>query len=59
MSLLLKNYSPVEVIYLLIRFNKIKFFPWNTKNTYRNGIKKTHKHTKHSENNNTGKGYLV
>ena len=26
MTLLFKNYSLIEVIYLLIRFNKIKFF---------------------------------
>ena len=40
MSLFFKNYSLVEIMYLLIRFNKIKFFPWNTKNTDRNGINK-------------------
>ena len=30
--------SLVEVIYLLIKFNKNTFFPWNTNNTDRNGI---------------------
>ena len=38
MSLLFKNYSLIEVIYLLIRFNKIKLFLWNTMNTDRNGV---------------------
>ena len=33
MSLLFKNGSLAEVNYLLIRFNKTKFFPWNSKNT--------------------------
>ena len=40
MSLFFKNYSLVEIMYLLIRFIKIKFFPWNTKNSDRNGINK-------------------
>ena len=33
------------------RFNKTEFFPWNTKNTDRNGINKqsTHTYTKHLE----------
>ena len=31
MSLLFENYWLVKVIYLLIRFNKLKFFPWNKK----------------------------
>ena len=35
MSLLFQNYWFVEVIYLLIRFNKAKFFPWNMKNIKR------------------------
>ena len=43
MSLFFKNYSLVEIMYLLIRFNKIKFFLWNTKNTDRNGINKQNK----------------
>ena len=42
MSLLFKNYSLVEVINLLIRFDITKFFPWNRKKTNRNG---TNKHT--------------
>ena len=57
MSLLFNNYSLVEVIYLLIRFNKSKFFLSNKNNTDGNGVKKqhthththTHKHTKHLE----------
>ena len=31
MSLLFENYWLVKVIYLLIWFNKLKFFPWNKK----------------------------
>ena len=49
-----QNYSLVEVIYLLIRFNKIKFFPWNAKNTDKNGANKQNTHA-HSEIDNTGK----
>ena len=43
-----------EVTYLLTRFKKIKFFPWNTKNADRNGINKQTAHTynKHSEKDN-------
>ena len=37
MSLLLKNYSFIEVIYMLIKF-KTKFFMWNTKRDERNNI---------------------
>ena len=37
MSLLFKNYSLVELMYLLIRFNKNKSFLWNTNNTDRTG----------------------
>ena len=33
MSSLFKNYSLVAVMYLLVRFTKSKFFPWNTRNT--------------------------
>ena len=33
MYLLFKKYSYVEVIYLLIRFNKTRSFPSKTKNT--------------------------
>ena len=32
--------------YLLIRLNKIKFFPSNTKNTDRNGLNKQNTHKK-------------
>ena len=43
MSLFFKNCSLVEVMYVLIRFNKIKSFLRNTKNTGRNGVNsKTH-----------------
>ena len=45
MSLLFKNYSLFEVAYLLNRFNKTKFFPWNTKNTDRSGANKQNTHT--------------
>ena len=38
LSLLFKNYSLVEVPYLFIRFNKTKFFPWNTKNIDKNDV---------------------
>ena len=66
MSLLFKNYLPVEVIYLLIRFNKTlltsltsqtslfnKFFLWNTKNTDRNGVNEQNTHTPHTQKNIT------
>ena len=41
--MLFKNYSLVEVIHLLIRFNKTKPFLWNKKKTDKNGlnVKKT------------------
>ena len=43
MSLFFKNCSLVEVMYVLIRFNKIKSFLRNTKNTGKNGVNsKTH-----------------
>ena len=45
MSLLFKIFSPVEVTYLLPRFSKIKFFPWNTKNVDKNGVNKQNIHT--------------
>ena len=62
MSLFFRNYSPVEVTYLLLRFNK--FFPWNTKKTDRNGLNKqdTHFHTTHSEKDSIGlvnKGLVI
>ena len=44
MFLLFKNFSPVEVTYLLPRFSKIKFFPWNTKNVNKNGVNKQNIH---------------
>ena len=57
MSLLLKNYSLVEVTYLLIGFNKTKFFQLNKKNTDRNGVNKqiTRSHTSHSVKDYIGK----
>ena len=55
MPLLFKNYSLVEVAYLFIRCNKTRFFLWNTNNTDRNGVNKQKTHTKHLENDNTGK----
>ena len=47
-----------KVTYLLIRSNKVKFFPWNVNNADRNDVNKqnTHKHTSHREKDNTGKG---
>ena len=55
MSLVIKNYSFVEDIYLLIRFNKTEFFRWNPKNADRKGGNKqnTQPHTKDSEKDNT------
>ena len=54
MSFLFKNYSLVEVIYLLIRCYKTRFFLRNTNNTDRNGVNKqnTHTHT-HTHTPNT------
>ena len=58
MSSLFKNYSLIEVIYLLIKCNKTKFFLSSTITTDRNGVNKqnTHRDTKHSEKDNIGKG---
>ena len=52
MSFLFKNYSHVEVVYMLTRFNKTKFILWNTNITDKNGANKqnTHTYTKHSKN---------
>ena len=44
MPLLFKTHSLVEVINLLIRFNKTKFLPWNTKNTDRNGVNRQNRY---------------
>ena len=38
MSLLFQNYSLVEIIHMLIRFNENKSFPRDIKNTDRNDI---------------------
>ena len=53
-----KYFWLVEVTYLLIRFIKTRFFPWNTKNTDRYGVNKenTHTHTTHSQKDNIEKG---
>ena len=40
-----KYFWLVEVTYLLIRFIKTRFFPWNTKNTDRYGVNKEITHT--------------
>ena len=58
MSLLFKNCPLVEVTYWLIRFNKTKYFPWNTKNADRNGAYKQNKHRyiQHSEKDKIWKG---
>ena len=50
MPLFFKNCSLVEVMHLLIKFNKIMTFLWNTKNTDRNGPnRKRDKHQTHRE----------
>ena len=41
-SFVFKKYSPVEVIYLLIRCSATMLFLWNTNDTNRNGVIKTH-----------------
>ena len=50
MYFLFKNYPFVEVVYLLIRCNKTKFFLWNAKNTDRIGANKQNAHTKTHQN---------
>ena len=57
MSLLSKNYSLAEIIYMLIRFNKSKFFPSNTYNADGHGVntQNTHPHTPSTLKKN-GKG---
>ena len=45
MSLLFKNYSLVEVIHMLIKFNKTKSFLRNTKNTDTNSVNEQNKHS--------------
>ena len=59
MSLILKNYSLVEVIYLLIRFNNNKFFPWNKQYgemVEMMKINKTHTCTPNTQKDKNGKG---
>ena len=58
MSLLFKNCSLVEVMYLLISFNKTKSFLWNTKNTDRNGVN-SKTQTTHTQKKVFRKGLLV
>ena len=55
-SFLLKNYSLLKFIYLLIIFNNIKSFMWNTKNTDRNGLNEQNTHTTYREKHNFRKG---
>ena len=47
MPLLFKNYSIAEVMYLLIRLNKIRSVLCNTKNTDRNGVNEQNTHITH------------
>ena len=54
-SLLFKNYSLVDVIYLLIRFNKSKFFSRNRNSTDGNGINKQITCAPNTQKDNTGK----
>ena len=56
-SLLFKNYSLVEAIHLLIRFNKTKSFLWNIKTGDRNGINEQNTQTTHREKDNFRKWY--
>ena len=58
MSLLFKKYSLVEVLHLLIRFNKKWFFLWNTKNTEKdtNGQNVQKTHTTQAEKDNFRNG---
>ena len=49
MSLLLNYYTLVEVIHLMIRFNKTTSFLRNTKNTDRMGKNRQNTHTPHTE----------
>ena len=49
MSLLFKNYLLVEVIHLLISFNKTKSFLWKAKNTDRNSINEQNTPITHRE----------
>ena len=58
MSLLFKKYSLVEVLHLLIRFNKKWFFLWNKKNTEKdtNGQNVQKTHTTQAEKDNFRNG---
>ena len=58
MPLLFKNYSIAEVMYLLIRLNKIRSVLCNTKNTDRNGVNEQNTHITHRKKN-FKKGLLV
>ena len=50
MSLFFKTYSLAEVISLLFRLDKTKFFLWNKKDD-RNGVNEQNIHTSHAEKN--------
>ena len=50
MSLLFKTYSLAEVISLLFRLDKTKFFLWNKKDD-RNGVNEQNIHTSHADKN--------
>ena len=53
LSFLFKNYSVLEVIYLLIRFIKENSsFLWNTKTTDKNGINEQNTYTTYREKDN-------
>ena len=56
MSLIFKNHSLAEVIYMLIRFNKATSFLWNAKNTYRNCVNEQKTDTPHTGKDGIGKG---
>ena len=57
MSLLIKNYSLVEVIHLLIKFNNSLL--WNTENTDRNGINEQNANTTQTDNFRKGQLMLI
>ena len=53
MYFLFKNYSIVEIVYLVIRCNKTKFFREVQINTDKNGVNEQNTHTKHLEKDHT------
>ena len=56
MSLIFKNYSLVQVIFVMIRFHKTKSFLRKTKNIKRNGVNEQNTQTKHRQEHNFRKG---